>query len=193
MRFLRNLGVGDSFRPAHPRQQSLNKRSMARDSTYKILKVYPMAPNLVISSRVDAPEDGFYSLGPNTPVLLPKEFDPSEKEVLAFLNRKSRLKALGYRVTWDGVTDISGLLPAQGVAMAKLLFSYGNREITMPEIIELTRRHFEAFWGRKGRQSGEWVFRYYRRFLLDRGIIEEIVGEAPVTEAIRDANLQEVL
>jgi hypothetical protein len=199
MRFLRTLSVGDRFRPAHPRQVSLNGRRMDRAATYEVTKVYPMAPYTVIAARHKPPSPGalakfeseFYSLSPGTPVLLPKELDPTEDEVMQFVGAKRRRRVVAYRVLWDGKTDLSGVVPPQAVAAMKLMHAFGKSEYGVHELHEIFNKHYEKFWGRSVKREAVVILLFYRRHMVNQGLLEEIVDVAPVPGSVIEANLQE--
>lgn len=192
MRFLRTLDVADLFRVAHPRQVSLNNRRMPRDVTYKIVKVYPMAPHAVVSVNSENPKDGFWTLGPGTPVLLPKDFDPSEDEVLRFLGVKTKKRVIAYKVTWDGKTDLSRVLTPQAVAAMKLMHAVGKSEYSARELHALFTKHYEKFQGRPYKSDAAALLLYYRRHMVNQGLLEEVVDVGPIPASVREANLQEV-
>ena len=191
MRFLRTLGVGDRFRPAHPRQTSLNKRKMERTTTYKVTKVYPMSPHTTVAVHDKKPDDGFYSLGPGTPVLLPREISPSEDEVMRFIGVKKKHRLVGYRVLWDGKLPLQGIIPPQAIAAMKLMFSLGKVEYTVTEINVLFNEYYEKFWGRPVKRDPCQILQFYRRYLVNHCLIEEIVDNSPIPGGVSDANLQE--
>ncbi len=183
---------GDRFRVAHPRQISLNKRRMPREVTYHVTRVYEMKPNTIISVEEANPGDGFYSLGPKTPVLLPKEPDPTEEEVLKFLGVQSKKRVVAYRVLWDGKLDLAGVVPPQAVACMKLMFSMGKDTYTVRELNELFTQHYEKFLGKPTPMMPSSVISFYRRHLVNKGLMEEIVDVGPIPLSVREANLQEV-
>jgi hypothetical protein len=192
MLFLKSLGVGDLFRVAHPSQTSLNKRKMPRDHTFKITKVYPMAPYVAISVRLGmGPEDGFYSLGPKTPVLYPKEVNPSEASILKFLGVKYRKKPIGYRLNWDGKIDISKQVTPQAYAILKMMLALGQKEYSAQEIHEACNTQYARFLGYSPSCVGYYYFKFYRRLLVSKGLIDEIVDDRPIPPAVAEANLQE--
>lgn len=190
MRFLRTLDSGDKFRPAHARQVSLNDRRMSRSTVYKVERVYPMDPHLAIAVDVERPDDGFYSLGPDTPVLLPKELDPSDDEIFQFIGVKARHRVVAYRVLWDGKTDLSRIVPPQAVAAMKLMYSVGKSEYGARELSELFCKHYEKFLGRPVKYASPAVVLYiYRRNLVNHGLLEEVLDVGPIPESVRAANL----
>lgn len=191
MRFLNSLGEEDRFRVAHPRQTSLNKRPMPRDQVFRVKKVYLMTPNVTISVREEDPKDGFYSLGPRTPVLSPGEPNPTEEAVMRFLGVKTRKKVVGYRVLWDGKTDLSRIIPPQAIAAMKLVHAIGQSEYRVRDIHDIFRTHYEKFWGRPIKGDAAIVFFFYRRHLVNHGLLEEIVDSSRIPNAVREANLQE--
>ena len=191
MRFLRTLSVGDWFRPAHPRQVSLNGRRMDRASTYEVTKVYAMAPHTVVATQCDEPKGSFYSLGPGTPVLLPKELDPTEDEVMQFVGAKRRRRVVAYKVLWDGETDLSGVIPPQAVAAMKLMHAFGKSEYGVHELHEIFNKHYEKFWGRPVKREAIVILLFYRRYMVNQGLLEEIVDVAPLPGSVIEANLQE--
>ena len=191
MRFLRSLGEGDRFRVAHPRQISLNGRTMDRVCVFRITKVYPMAPHAAISVLTARPKDGFYSLGPGTPVLLPKEPDPAEDEVLRFIGVRSKRRVVAYRILWDGKTDLSGIIPPQAIAAMRLMLAFGKSEYGVRELNALFDEHYEKFWGRPVKRDACYIMQFYRRYMVNHGLIEEIVDIGPIPGSVRMANLQE--
>ena len=91
MRFIRTLGPGDKFRVAHPKQFSVNSRPMPRDQVFKVQKVYEMSPYYTLAIQ-ESGSSGIYSLMPGTPVLFVKEPDPTEEEILEFLDLRQGTK-----------------------------------------------------------------------------------------------------
>jgi hypothetical protein len=191
VRFLRSLGEGDKFRPAHPRQVSLNMRPMPRSSVFKITKVFPQSPHLTISETEG--EKGIFSLGPGTPVLLPKEMDPTERDIVKFLAPRGNKKVVGYKLLWDGKMELGGIATPQARAVLKLMFVMGKKEYGLTELNHMFDAHYETFLGKPSKVQGYHALIFYRRYLVDKGLIEEIVDDAPATQAVRDANLQEAL
>jgi hypothetical protein len=191
MRFLRTLAEGDRFRVAHPRQVSLNKRPMPRDSVFRVKKVYPMAPHTTISMLDYSPDGGFYSLGPGTPVLLPMEPDPSEEEVMEFIGVKTKKRVVAYKVLWDGKTNLSGIVPPQAIAAMKLMHAMGKSEYGVHELNEIFNKYYERFWGKPVKRDAIVILLYYRRYLVNHGLLEEVVDVGPIPGSVREANLQE--
>lgn len=193
MRFLRTLSVGDRFRPAHPGQESLNRKKMSRETVYRILKVYSQSPHLAISHPEDRPESDIFSLGPKTPVLLPKEFDPTEEEIIRFLNPQGNKRVVGYRVLWDGKTDISHMLSPAMMAAMKLMVAFGKKQYDPRDLKRLFVDHYDRFLGRPSKMDGEHAFILIKRRLVNLGLLEEVVDVAPKTRAVTDANLQNLI
>ena len=165
---------------------------MPRDVTFCIKKVYQMAPYLTIAVHDKKPDDGFYSLGPGTPVLLPREISPSEAEVMRFIGVKKKHRLVGYRVLWDGKLPLQGIIPPQAIAAMKLMFSLGKVEYTVTEINVLFNEYYEKFWGRPVKRDPCQILQFYRRYLVNHALIEEIVDSSPIPDSVREANLQEV-
>lgn len=193
MRFVRTLDVGDRFRPAHPRQMSLNDRRLSRDSIYKVTKVYPMSPYVTIAVDEGKPDDGFYSLGPGTPVLLPKEILPTEEEVLDFIGAKKRHRVVAYKLLWDGKTNLCKIIPPQAIAALQLMYSMGKEEYDAHDLARLFELHYERFWGRPVKRHPYYIMKFYRRYMVNHGLIEEVIDDAPLPDSVREANLQEVI
>jgi len=193
VRFLRTLDVGDRFKPAHPRQVSLNNRKMERTATYRVSKVYPMSPYTSIALDENNPNDGFYSLGPGTPVLLPMEIFPSEEEIRDFIGAKKKTRVVAYKLLWDGRSTLSGIIPPQAIAALQLMFAFGRTEYDAHYLVKLFEQHYERFWGRPVKRHPYYIMLFYRRYMVSHGLIEEVVDDAPLPESAREANLQEVL
>jgi hypothetical protein len=191
MRFLKYLDVGDRFRPAHSRAVSLNNRKMPRTDVYKVIRVYEMSPHLTIAARESSPDDGFYSLGPDVPVLHPLEPDPSEEEVRQFIGVKVRRKVVAYKVLWDGKTDLRGIVSPQAAAAMKLMYAMGKPVYGLRELNVLFSKHFKKFWNKPLKYDASLILATYHRKLVSQGLIEEIVDVGPIPESVREANLQE--
>jgi hypothetical protein len=191
MFLLKALGQGDKFRPAHPRQLSLNNRLMSRGSLYRVERIFPQSPHLYISVDVSNPLDKLkYSLRPMTPVLLGREPLPTEDEVLQFLSPAARRKVvLGYRLLWDGKTPLGNVITPQATLLLEFLYAFGKREYGSTEIKLLLKERFEAFVGR-GTRSGTKLLSQYAKYLASAGLLEELVADGAVPSSIREANLQ---
>jgi hypothetical protein len=193
MKFLRILGVGDKFRPAHPQQPSLNKRQMSRDTLYRVTRVYSQSPYVVISVEDQSPDSGIYSLGAGTPVLFPKEPNPSIEDITKFLAPRSNKRVVAYRLLWDGKVDLAGVVQPQAASVLRLLFAFGKKEYTLVELNQLFNEHFERFSLRPTKMDGFQFLNIHRRHLVNQGLLAEVVDLAPKTRAVSDANLQEVM
>ena len=197
MRFLDSLVEGSKFRVAHPRQRSLNGREMPRALVFQVTKVYPMSPCITISKAIHSPwpkaEKGFYSLGPRTPILSPKEPDPTEEEVLRFIGVTRKKRIVGYRLLWDGKVDLRKLIPPRAIAVAKIMYMVGRTEYETKELISLLEKHFSRFYPGKAQSQVQWSFWSCKNLMLDSGVIAEIVDSPPIPAEISDANLQEVV
>ena len=187
---MQSIGVGESFRVAHPHQKSMNGLLMPREAIFVVKRIYEMAPYLTISNK-KGDATTIYSLGPRTPVLFPKEKDPTEEEVFIFLGIRSRKQVLYYKLLWDGRSDIGKLLAPQAAALLRLMYSYGHAEFPARELHRLMNDKFDDFFGRPAKVSGSGVFKAYRRHLVARGFLEEVVDKAPVPRSVVEANLQE--
>jgi len=191
MIFLKNLDIGNTFRVAHPRQVSLNHRRMPTDVVYKIKKVFQMSPHTVIVTNLH--DDSIYSLGPDTPVLSQGEPSPSESQVLAFLGRgtkKNKKKVVGYRLLWDGKIALKGIVPENAAALVRFIFALGKEEFDANEISCALRGGFAR--ANKKLSSGADDFGHNKGLLIRKGLLEEILVDAPTPDAIIKANLQEV-
>lgn len=193
MRFLRTLSEGDKFRPAWNKQVSLNGRLMPREVVFRITKVYPQSPYTTIAVEANGNRGGIFSLGPGTPVLLPKELNPTEEEVQKFLSKRGRKIVVAYKLKWDGKTTLRWMVTPQAEAVLKLMFAMGKREYDRNELHKLLDKHFQRFLGRPSKLTGRHVLLYYRRSLANLGLIEEIVDEAPQTQGEVAANINAVM
>lgn len=191
MQYLSTLSIKDRFKPATT-HKSLNGRVVSPSQIYAITKIYPMSPYLTIAVSEKNPEDGFYSLHPKTPVLLPKELVPSKEKILKFLGATKKKKVLGYRLLWDGEMSLEGLLAPQAIAAMKLLFSAGKREFDVEEIGVLFNELYTKFWGRVIKRDALQIFFFYRRHLVNYGLLEEIVDDAPIHKALAEAHMEEL-
>lgn len=191
MRFLRTLSVGDKFRVAHSKQKSLNGRTMPREQVYVVKKVFPQSPNLSICLKDQDDQDGFFSLGPMTPVLYQKEFDPTDEAVIKFLGKGSRKRCVGIRLKWDGKSSLKGVVYPQLAALVKAMFVFGKKEYLLAELKSLLNTRAKEFYTGPMPARPSDLFSAKRRMLVENGLIEEIVDDAPVTQAMVDANLQE--
>lgn len=189
MRVLNSLSEGDSFRPAREDQYSLNNRKMDRSSTYSITKVYPMTPHTVIAVRDSDPSDGFYSLNSGTIVLLPKEFNPSDEQILHFLRPRGRKKVVGYKLLWNGKTSLHGVVGAQCQAIVKIMFVVGKKEYSHEDLVEIISANIEKFLPKQPLRSIGSMIASLGRHLVNNGLVEEIVDDAPANEAVINANL----
>lgn len=190
MTFIQALHEGDKFRPAHASQVSLNRRQMPRTEIYKITKVYPQSPYYTISVMVSNPKDGIYSLGPRTPVIRPKAPLPLEADILEFLKVKNNREIVGYKLLWDGTTDLSGRCAPQAAALVKMMFAFGKGVYEARELHAIANRHLSKFLnGRELKRDAVYILRFYRRHLVSAGLIEEIVDDAPTPEQLLDAGL----
>ncbi len=80
--------------------------------------------------------------------------------------------------------NLLGLIPAPGIPVMRAMFAFGKNAYGQSELTALFKKYassaFTNFWS-------------VRADLVRSGLLEEIVDEAPIADAIRDANLQEVL
>jgi len=192
MRFLKSLGPGDRFRVAREGQVSLNNRQVGRALVLRVTKVYAQSPFTVVAVEHAKPiRGGTYTLGPGTPVLLPREPDPAEEDVLEFLTgKKSRRKlAVAYRPLWDGLQDLSKLLTPQAEVLSRIMFAFGKKVYEARDLLNLVEANYDSFYGKRHKFGGRAVFKYYRRMMVDAGLLEEIVDDAPMSEKERGANL----
>lgn len=194
MRFLGNLNEGEEFRIAHPKQPSLNGFKMEQRCIYRVTKVFPQAPYYTIAKKVVHPDESrIYSLGPRTPVIFPMEPSPTEEQVLRFIGGLPKKVVLGFRLLWDGKTDVRRQCQPQALIILKLMFSAGKDYYNVEDIRTLMAENFDKAVGVAGRLTGFAVFSFYRRRLVSLGLIEEICDDAPASEGARQANLQGVL
>lgn len=193
MHFLGSMNVGDRFRVAHPRQISLNRRTMSRDLTFQVTKVYEQTPRLIVA-KVVGDGEGIYSLNPGTPVLYPAAPNPTELQVFEFLSRRTtRKKVVAYRMLWDGSTDLVQLLSPLGRAVIRTLYVLGSKEIDVKDAATLVRENLPQFLERGIKMPVGFALKNYRRYLVEKGMLEEIVGEPTVPDSVVDANLQEYM
>jgi hypothetical protein len=186
------LGPGDRFRIAHPRQVSYNGLPMDRAIPYRVTKVYAMAPRLVLCTESRKTKHGAtYSLDPSVPVILPKEQDPTEEQILDFLKIRSRKRAVAYRVLWDGRTDLHKILSPQAEALMRTIFAMGRHDCSAKEMAWRVRDHYAKFYAGSGKLEPARIFRFYRRSLVDLGLLEEITDDGPMSDIERAANFGE--
>ena len=187
-----NLGPDDRFRIAHPRQKSFDGKNMDQGIAYRVVKVYAMAPRFIICTESRKTKHGnLYSLDPSTPVILPKELPPTEEQILDFLKIRSRKRAVAYRVRWDGRTDLRRILSPQAEALMRTIFTMGRHECDAKEMAWRVRDHYAKFYAGSGKLEPARIFRFYRRQLVDLGLLEEITDEGPMGDAERAANFGE--
>lgn len=191
MRLIGSLDPPAKFRVAHPRQHSLNGKRMPRETTFQVIRAFPMAPHYRISIKEFGPKDEFYSLPPGAPVLSVLESDPTEEQVAEFLEVKPRVRVIAYRVLWDGQTELRGILGPQATAIMRMLFALGKSEYSLPEVNVAMNSHFPKFFGRPV-SFPQGVFTFYRRRLVGLGLLEEVTTGADVAAAVVAANLQDV-
>jgi hypothetical protein len=192
VRFLESLGAGDKFRVAREGQVSLNNREVGRKLVLRITKVYAQSPHTVVAVEHTRPiRGGIYTLPPGTPVLSPREPDPAEERVLEFLTGKKakRLTVVAYRPTWDGVQDLSKLLVPQAEVLSKIMFAFGKREYEARDLLNLVEANYDSFYGKRHKLGGRTLFNYYKRHMVDAGLLEEVVDEAPLSNREREANV----
>lgn len=181
MRFLRNLGLGDRFRIAEPNKLSCNNRPINRGQVLKVEKIFPQTPNVYVCYLSGSKHKGIFTLLPGTPVLFPNEPTPTDEEVRNFITGKPRLRVVGYRCTWDGKTDLADVLQPQAIAIIKMMYSLGRPIFEASSLHKLCNTHFEKFFGRRAKVDGSKVFTYYRRLLVNRGLLEEVIDDSPVS------------
>jgi hypothetical protein len=191
MKFLSDLGVGDRFRPAHPRQMSLNGRLMARGHTYVVSKVYQMSPNIAIcKSAQDSDSSSYWSLPPRCPVLATREKDPTEEQVYAFIGAKRWI--VGYVLKWRPPAKPADFLyNAWLEAVLRVMYAVGKKEWSVEELEKTLQEKLPSFAG--GIPKGvpmHWYTKCMMHRLSNRGLVVEIFDEA-CGDAIRAANLQE--
>jgi hypothetical protein len=59
-------------------------------------------------------------------------------------------------------------------------------------LAELFNTKYEKFWGRPVKRPANVILLFYRRYMVDSGLLEEIVEDV-IPNAAREANLQETL
>lgn len=185
------LNLGDKFRPASDKQMSLNNRKMGQDKVFRITRIYPQTPNIVVSVLDDSPNNGIFSLGPGTPVLFPNEPNASEDDVREFLTPgRGRQKVVGFELLWDGKAEFHCSVPTYCQVFAKLMFAHGKKSYTSKELGRLwvdNRHRYERT------TSVILPWRARLRQLVIIGILKEIRDQRPRSGKVVDANLQEVL
>jgi len=82
-------------------------------------------------------------------------------------------------------------VPPQAAAAVKLMYAMGKSEYGVRELHELFNKHYQKFLGRSTKNYPVMILAFYRRWLVNQGLLEEIVDVAPIPESVRDANLQE--
>ncbi len=190
MRKISSLNVGDEFRPAHPRQKSANNLPMDRAQVYVVSKIFEQSPGFYVCATRPKTK-GDYTLPPGTPILYVREPDPTVEQVMEFLGagRKKRLRVIGYKILWDGKTELK--LAPQAKALMQVLLVVGGGEVNAKELHKIFGKHLHRFWDGPLRRSGQYYFQFYRRVLIDQGLIEEVLDKATVPPGVRDANLVE--
>ena len=103
--------------------------------------------------------------------------------------RLKRLAVVAYRPTWDGVQDLSRLLTPQAAVLARIMHAFGKREYSASDLLNLVEANYDSFYGRRHKLGGRQVFSYYRRAMVDAGLLEEVVDERPLTDRERGANV----
>lgn len=185
------LNLGDKFRPASDKQMSLNNRKMGQDKVFRITRIYPQTPNIVVSVLDDSPNKGIFSLGPGTPVLFPNEPNASEDEVREFLTPgRGKTRVTGYELLWDGKTEFHSSVPTYCQVFAKLMFAHGKEYYTASELGKLWIANADRY---ERHPSLILNWRSRLRQLVMLGILKEIRNTRPRTGPVVDANLQEVL
>lgn len=189
MFYLSTLDVGHRFRVARPDQKSLNNLEMPRECIFRVTKIFSQSPFYVISVKDDGPDQPIYSLGHKTPVILPKEHNPSEESIAAFIGVKRRKKTVGYTVLWDGATPLNGLTTRGAAAVLKMLFTLGKVTYSPVEVRKATREHIRKFT--KERIS-EFTVYYAMNVLVYDGLVAVITDDAPDKSEGHDTAYKEV-
>lgn len=169
-----NLKVGDAFRPAHPRQMSMNGKKMSPMVQYIVTKKFSQSPYFLICTERHS-KKGLYSLSPEAPVISPKEPRPSIQGVEAFLGVKPRKRSTGYRLLWDGERDIEDWLAPRAKAILRIMLSYGRRDYPAKELHDIINKEFLRFYGKPCTSPPIVAFYMVKRQLVNHGFIEEIV------------------
>ena len=191
MQFIGKLNVGDRFRVAHKFQKSLNYKQLDRGVVYEVTRKFEQSPHLVIFKDAGGAQ---YSLRPDTPTLYPSEPNPTDEAIARFLSPSAgRKKVVGYRMLWDGEADLRPLLSPLGRSVIRALFVVGSRTMEASEAHELLREHLPRFLERGIKMPIDQVLLNYRRYLVDKGLLAEIVDEKRTHDRIVLANLQEEL
>lgn len=190
MRKLSALNEGDRFRTAHPRQQSLNRRRMDREHVFRVKSVYQQSPYTVISVREDDLFGGIYSLRPGTPVLFPRDLDPSEEEVYAFLGVAKRRRTTHVRLNWDGQSSLESL-PPQAAALVRGMYVLGIVEASPTEIAARVAPHIAKFIENPGVTGVTSLLRFYKRKLVNEGFMTEFVDLCTTPASVIEAGLQD--
>lgn len=187
MRLIRSLSVGDEFRPAHPRQPSANRREMAGDKVYRVIKVYSQAPNYSVCEEVENSAAGIFTLPPGAPVVAPSESAPTEREVLKFLVRRKLSGSTKYRVLWSGEPEALSLLKPNASSLIKAVYATCASQVTRSEMMLVATTRVVDGDGRIGMTFPNIDLAIKQ--LISVGLIEEVDDEL-VPDAVRAANLQ---
>ena len=119
MRTIKNLNVGDKFRPAVERIVSINGRVMLQSEVYTITKVFAQAPYFSIATNPQ--RNGVFSLHPDTLVIRPRDAAPSPDDVQSLLSPKAKKQVIGYRLLWDGRSNIRPFVTPQAMAILLIM------------------------------------------------------------------------
>ena len=193
MRYLEALSEGDRFRPAYGKMRSLNGKVMYNHTTYKVHKAYSMSPYTYIVYKDGTDPSDFFSLPPRVPILLPREPSATDKEIAAFIKTPFKRKCVvGYRLLWDGVVDISGIAYPQEIVFAKIMFFGGKKEYSVTELNELLNAHYQNFASKPPGTLPLLSFRGRCKHMIEIGIIEDIIDDAPISQRAAESNVQGV-
>lgn len=187
MRRLKELNETDKFRPANPKQISLNNREMDRQKVYLVTRIYAQSPFYRVCVEQEKPDNGFYTLGPNTPVLFPRDENPREDDVVKFLIPKSQKIVIGFKLLWDGKTSLARLLNPTEQTIVKVLFALGQEYFPLDEFNYAIM--MSSFRKAGVHLKGYRMFTRLRLKLVNKGMLKEVLDERPLSPEAREANL----
>jgi hypothetical protein len=188
MKKIGDLAVGSRFCTANDAQVSMNELPMAPTTTYEVVKMFPVAPFFVVSVVVgtSAPK---YTLSPETLVLAQGEPRPSEEEFARLALPRYTKKVVGYRVCWDGKSNLSLVLNQSAEAVARCIFALGRPEWQAKELAAAVGRHVGRFIPAESRATPRTAFYFAARKLVEVGVLTEIVAEDDTARMIREGKI----